>query len=130
MPKPRNARFWIWWNNDWVKITLRPGQEITLYCGGPTDEGYSHEWETFSHEGDRIECSTLVEASDCDGRLDRYGEWECPLDQLQGIPEEQLTEWCEVKCEYVPSGEVLPPRPEWVTLSKGQRDYAAEAMGY
>ena len=25
----KNARFWIWENNGWIKLTLCPGQELT-----------------------------------------------------------------------------------------------------
>ena len=39
-----NARFWQWINGGPVKITLRPGQTITHYVGGSTDEGYERTW--------------------------------------------------------------------------------------
>ena len=49
-----NARFWIWWNGDWVKITLRPGQSIAMRCGGATDEGFNVESSGYEHDGDRV----------------------------------------------------------------------------
>jgi hypothetical protein len=31
MQHPINARFWVWYAGDWVKLTLRPGDRRGLY---------------------------------------------------------------------------------------------------
>ncbi len=114
-----NARFWIW-ANGWVKITLRPGQRLTHESGGPTDEGFSYTAETWTHEGDHVRSEWEVNASDCDGRLDRGGASCCPLDKLRArdMHAEGFQENVGIFA------------PEWQDAGRYQRDYAAEAAGY
>jgi hypothetical protein len=50
---------------------------------------------------------------DCDGRLDRYSEYECHVRELDARHLENEL--------YLPN---------WKLLEASQRDYTAEAMGY
>lgn len=64
-----NARFWVYWNYDWVKLTLAPGQVLQLYDGGSTEEGYWFLEELFEHDGDTVVRTTRSGGSDCDGPI-------------------------------------------------------------
>jgi hypothetical protein len=120
-----NARFWVWENDGWIKITLKPGQTLRHFRGGETDEGYSNEWQSYEYDGDE---GTVVsrysnESRDCDGRHVYYADSHCPISELQARPPEPADpEWG--------TEEIPVPRPEWRKGSASQRDYYAEAMGY
>jgi hypothetical protein len=111
----RNARFWIWHADGWVKLTLKPGQTLRTWTGGDHDEGWSTESHTFSHEGDHVRDEWYHDGTDCDGRLSRGGVAMCALPRLAA------------RCDRY----TQPHRvPEWVDAGRWQRDLAAEAMGY
>ncbi len=69
----KNARFWIFHNGDFVKITLKPNvlSTITITNGGSTDEGYDWMCTTYTHVGHGIERGWDREARDCDGPIVR-----------------------------------------------------------
>ena len=113
-----NARFWIYHNETWSKITLRPGESVEFTGGGRTDEGFSYWAESYEHVGDGIESRSASNASDCDGPLDRYCDCYCPLERISALP----AEWN--------GSNHMPDRPEWHRVSEGQRDYYAERAGY
>lgn len=114
----QNARFWTFINGDWVKLTLAPGYEITHTEGGPTDEGFHREWNTWAHTGEGVERTWETSSRDCDGRLDRSGECCATLEQLRA----------RNIGEYGPNPGALVP--EWTECDSRQRDYNAEAAGY
>ncbi len=109
-----NARFWIYWNDGFVKITLAPGQEIALSYGGPCEEGYSYTTEVFRHVGDRVETESHQKARDCDGPMERHWYGECRMDRLDARDADEFG----------------PARPDWEEMHSDQRDYYAEAMNY
>ena len=107
--------FYIYWNDDYTKLTLTPGQEVALSYGGPCEEGYSYTAEVFRHAGDGVTCETHTQASDCDGPMEHHYEGFCRADRLALRPaygDEQLL------------------LPEWGRVAASQRDIYAEAMGY
>jgi hypothetical protein len=108
-----NARFWIWHNDGWVKLTLRPGQVFTVVDGGPTDEGYSYTAQVYTHEGDHILRETSTRAADCDGPHEYYADCTAALDALQ-----------EYLCD---DGTRVP---SWERVRASQRDRFAEDAGY
>jgi hypothetical protein len=110
-----NARFWDCVGYGWVKITLRPGQQLHHSSGGPTDEGYHWVASTWEHDHDQVRMIEASRSRDCDGRLDTYTEHVCPLAELNAKP------W-----DPSPSGRI----PKWRRVNSSQRDYAAEAAGY
>lgn len=122
----RNARFWYYVNDSWVKITLREGQALTHNTGGPTDEGYSYSSQTWTHTGAGVMLEWCCEARDCDGRFDRAGDSFCPLDSLAS---RVLERYDDATGEDVPDP-TCPPVPEWKPGDSYQRDYSAEAAGY
>jgi hypothetical protein len=126
---PPNARFWVYWNDQYTKLTLRPGEELSFSQGGRTDEGWFRNSETYEYQYEhdtppRIVVSVENAGADCDGRLDRYYQSACDVDQLQA----RLVDESDCLWEYP---DVRGLRlPQWQPLSAHQRDYAAEAMGY
>ena len=128
----RNARFWTWLNDGWVKITLLPEQTLTHHTGGPTDEGYSYTTLTYEHEGDAVRCEESTAACDCDGRLDRGCESYCRLDDLRQRDMGSVDECGQWRGdEYVACPENAGIfAPSWIRADRWQRDYAAEAAGY
>lgn len=115
----RNARFWVW-RNGWVKLTLTPGQVVTIRSGGPHDEGWSFCAETFEHCGQWVQSEIYEEGCDCDGRYSRGGMWECSLADLRAR---------DMARDDAPENTGIFA-PAWQKTDCHQRDYAAEAMGY
>ena len=113
----RNARFWVWWHCEWVKLTLEPGQDLSATCGGRHEEGWSYTSKTWRHDGDRVIRETTTNASDCDGRIDFYQDDFCLLENLKA-EEPFLHEDAEIRV------------PAWERLSASQRDHEAERAGY
>lgn len=86
-----------------------------------TDEGWSSVHETFTLTDDGVMLESYTDGRDCDGRMSTHGEAFCPFDKLSAI----------VPWEYRDNPDAAPFRyPEWQELSRGQRDYSAEAAGY
>lgn len=117
-----NARFWIWYNDSWVKLTMRPGQVIEFVAGGSTDEGCWSECRSFVMSGPEVrpEYATVTEECcryerDCDGPHEESSQYECILHLLQNR-------------DIAVAG--APPLPAWQLVDSGQRDHYAEAMGY
>jgi hypothetical protein len=110
-----NARFWVWWNDGWVKLTLMPGQTLAVGYGGPCEEGWSRYSEQWSHVGDRVEREWVSEGRDCDGRLSQYGEDFAWLSELASVGRGEFEE-------------MLAPR--WHDSQSSQRDEFAELAGY
>ena len=112
----QNARFWVMWKGGYVKITLKPGQEVMLQERQRTDEGYFNLIEGYAlTQGGMVIAKWSEWGADCDGRYERGGEAYCPISQL-------------VSRESYPDGEYR--LPEWQREKQHQRDYAAEAVGY
>ena len=109
-----NARFWMYWNDGFVRLTLRPHQEIVLAYGGPTDEGYARHAEIYRHCGDSVECEVHDEYRDCDGPGERHWYGFARLDNLDTMPADTHG----------------PDRPQWEKICENQRDRYAEAMNY
>lgn len=74
--KKRNARFWDWVNNGWVKITLKPGQSLSHHRHSKDEEGYSYEhteWNYFVDGEDEITRNWISGGRDCDGEIRNTG---------------------------------------------------------
>ncbi len=108
-----NARFWIMWNGDWVKITLRPGQSISMCAGRNHEEGFSCEAEVYSFDCDVVECAITSWGRDCDGRYDVHMNYHCHVTQL--------------KAHDMDDGTI---RPQWERGHCEQYDQFAEMAGY
>lgn len=116
--KPPNARFWTYERGGWVKLTLRPGQSLQLYTGGPCDEGCHFESVKWTHEGDRVTCEYHTWGKDCDGRHEYHSLRACKIGELKGMDHTDPE-----------SGQRLA-LPMWERADESQRDCSAKAMGY
>jgi hypothetical protein len=115
-----NARFWVWWNGDWVKLTLEPGGVCEFGMSHATDEGWAAEYQKYEYDDEAMVVrSTMVDDGvDCDGRLTREAEYTCSLHLLLSMSSDMD--------EYG----WRPDRPEWQKGHACQRDYEAEKAGY
>jgi len=119
--KNTNVRFWQWHNDGWVKLTLRPGQELSHTVSGGTEEGYRSEWTTWSYDGDQG-VVYLIESSrerDCDGLYDSHAEYAC-----------NVTDVAKWESAVFDPNEETHKTPVWQRFECGQRDYTAESMNY
>jgi hypothetical protein len=116
----RNARFWMYVNRDFVKITLKPNQQLKWGFRKPTDEGYHAEYYIWEHQGNRLVEDLYTESRDCDGKGSSHDVYEFDLFAAK------------VEFGRVTNDEIGPllPRPDWQRVRSSQRDYSAEAMGY
>lgn len=118
-----NARFWEFLNGGWVKITLRPDQRVTVYSGGPCDEGYHWKRESWTHEGDHVAYRWATDSKDCDGRYQDDGKLCCALADLRAR---------DALDPELPDATIAPHRwlPVWGRARRSFRDFTAEAAGY
>jgi hypothetical protein len=153
----QNARFWVYENGDWVKLTVRPGKPLQWGYSRATEEGYHSEGHEWRIEDDMVIHEATSDGRDCDGRLQQFAEYQCKLGLLPGeVPEGnndvrcrfcQQTlrlsddrEWIDwhdrLFCPdtshvlHVPVVGFNPPRCPWDRASASQRDEYAEAAGY
>jgi hypothetical protein len=118
-----NARFWTRINGDVVKITIKPGQEMSHFQGNWTEEGFirrSHAWE---FDGQSVVASFHIYEKDCDGPFENFGEHECFLNSLR------VNHADEPEYQQFHEGELIK-FPQWALNSASQRDHYAESMGY
>lgn len=116
-----NVRFWIYWGEDCVKLTLTPGQAIEIGYGSPTDEGWSSHFEKYEYDAEEgvVQCEIVDDGSDCDGRLTSFWNGECAISRLASMD--------MVDSEFEPNG---LRQPDWVEQGRSQRDEFAEMAGY
>ena len=123
--RPRRARFWVFVNMDWVKITLRQSHSLSHFISQPTEEGYHHEATTWTFEGRLVTREWTDGGRDCDGYIERAGRSVCHLEDLHAEPaydEGTLTAYHNQQHIH---------RPLWEDDGNGYvRDEFAEAAGY
>ncbi len=108
-----NARFWVWWNSSWCKLTIRPGQTLGMYAGRSTDEGFAAEAHTYTLEDGEVQAVLTTWGRDCDGRHEWHWDGYCPISKL--------------RADETPDGTLTPA---WKQSSSCQRDEHAEMAGY
>jgi hypothetical protein len=79
----QSARFWIYEHDDYVRLTLKPGDSYTYSTGGATDEGSHYEGTTWTREGEYVNRFYGSYGRDCDGYMETSGEDRCHLSQLR-----------------------------------------------
>lgn len=121
MPLP-NARFWVYWNQQHTKLTIKPGQTLRMFRTGATDEGYAYEGEEYYYDPElRVIHNTRDSGgSDCDGPIDYHNEWICQVNRLH---DQQMF------IDGEPAKGTIQ-MPAWQCERSWQRDHYAEAMGY
>lgn len=126
----KNARFWTWHNDGWVKLTLRPGQSLTHHVGGRTDEGWFSEATTWMHAVSEIVRENDSSGCDCDGPLYRHWRDRCCLDELAVVSHVKQSDDFERYPDGWMPDYAAPLTPAWESVSSSQRDVYAEAVGY
>lgn len=117
-----NARFYVYVNKDWCKLTLKKEQKVEIRRGGPTEEGYYAFADIYEFDGDHVHHEHHYYAKDCDGPFEKHSYYICPVSDLKKLePEEIEFDGCTLS---------LPARPDWQEVSSYQRDIYAEMMGY
>lgn len=124
------ARFWIRWNGDWVKLTLRGDNGLgdgcaELVVSEQTEEGWRREYQAYWIDGDVVACSVVERERDCDGLHEYAWEGFCPLADLRAREPYDATD-----ATYTPEVGVARCLPAWREADRHQRDYTAEGMGY
>ena len=120
--RPAAARFWTYHRGGYVRLSLRPGEQLRHETGGPTDEGYHGEASIYTHAGDDIALDWATWGRDCDGRTESYGASFAPLATLTARDAFDLTNG---------ASEARGIRlPVWNRGRTRNRDHAAEAAGY
>ena len=138
---PPNVRFWTWWNDGLVKITLKPDQRIELSRSSRDEEGWSSSAEIFTHDGDEIVSECYSDGTDCDGRSSSSSNFWAPLAAMNKRPCFHWVDLHELKRAdpSIPAWHVEIPQfhegrpmtgPEWIKGKSSQRNYSAEAAGY
>lgn len=112
----RNARFWTWMNDGWVKITLSPGETLAHYTCRSHDEGWSSTANSWEYDGETIVSTLTEDGRDCDGRSSYHASCWTTVDKLR-------------ENEFVESGEVIRT-PRWEQGERVCYDQFAEQAGY
>lgn len=107
-----NARFWVWWRDGAVKLTLRPGQALAVDSFERHEEGWASESESWAYDGRVVTRECATDGTDCDGRLSASATHGCALTRLRDRDVDGI------------------PFPEWEERNHSRRDYQAEAAGY
>jgi hypothetical protein len=125
-----NARIWLWLNDGWVKLTVQPDQPLRHSTFCRHDEGWSAEYHTWTWDGETLveECAT--DGRDCDGRLSTHSARLTTLAQFRACPAFAYFNPLDLRLPLIQLPVPGMALPEWTEGERGQRDYAAEAMGY
>lgn len=118
----KNARFWIYWNEGFVKLTMRESDEINLFASSAHEEGWSSRYENYTYEDGVVMYHSVLDGRDCDGRLTHESLSTCHVDKLSSRdPYNEESEYCpEVGAKF----------PEWKRKDERQYDEYAVAAGY
>lgn len=120
--KFKNARFWEWVNDGWVKITLKPDQKLQHGTFSYTDEGWSSTLTEWYHDLDTVERSDFSDGVDCDGRISRSNESSCPIEYLKARDMSQVDGMEKENASIF--------APEWEHGRGAVYDREAEKAGY
>lgn len=98
--KAINARFLVYVNSGFVKLTLSPGQRLSWSQASPTEEGWHRDSEAWHFDGVGVFHMWCSEGRDCDGLLSHSGEDMCAIELLAARPAwdgiHMLPRWEEV----------------------------------
>jgi len=109
-----NARFWIYINGGFVKLTLRPEEALEHFFSERTDEGFRSVYQSWEYDGSVVVRQWFIRERDCDGRHEDGGVayWDDgKVAPSYSDPDTMLPVWVDGEDYY-------------------HRDHTAEAMGY
>ena len=76
----------LWWNGRLRNFRVKEGKDLTLHWSEPTDEGYTYLSELLYLEHGIVYRESSSGGCDCDGPIDRYYEYTCPVEKLHALP--------------------------------------------
>jgi hypothetical protein len=123
----RTARFWVWENGGWVKLTLKPGEERSRYHSCRTEEGYAADCVTWTSTEEGVLRESATDGRDCDGRYSSCRTDLARFENLHAVPA-----WVEdgAPPELDEKGQPLM-RPHWEEERPACIfDEYAQAVGY
>lgn len=109
------ARFWVFENGGWIKLSIKPGDGLCWHWSARHEEGWSAAEHCWRIEGNRVVEEWSTDGRDCDGRLGSSGVRTCRLDELALIPIEE---------------QPAIRRPAWERGRTVINDHSARAAGY
>lgn len=121
----KTIRFWVFWRNSWVKLTLRAGRRLYAHHSSRDEEGFGYQWSDWFLDNDLLIEQWGNGGRDCDGRIDRSGRSCCPLHKLASVPAyDDGTNDCRHDGRLI-------MRPAWEDSGRVEiRDEYAELSGY
>lgn len=132
LAKHGRARFWLYWNRSFVRLTLKPGETMSFHTGGYHDEGWWRDAETFEYRDGIVYRSVARDSTDCDGRHGSYRDLECPVDKLKAVKPcgwlGNIYQGWELKQKVAGQEGVM--LPDWEEESAREYDQFAEMMNY
>ena len=133
-PTHLTVRFWTFYRNSWVKLTLREGQEIRFGFSALDSEGFHYEFERYYLEGDTVVSEWRAGGRDCDGSLDRVGSLYCSIHRLKAIKAYASDEYSGAAAkwwekDWLFNGQRIY-RPDWLKSNELIHDQFAEAANY
>jgi len=112
------ARFWVFWQRGWVKISVPRGKSRRMFESHAHEEGYSFTDETYYHMEDGTLVAECVSGGrDCDGRLEHYTTLEGHANLIDDP-------------HYDKDDDEIYIRPRWKVVERSQWDQYAELAGY
>ena len=117
---PESVFFFVWWDGGYKCVILSKEEpKCQLERGGPDEEGYYYESETFTLTQDSngnwiVDVDRYTDGRDCDGRLETSDNYWCHVGELGNK---------RSRCGCFPV-------PNWQDGGGSQRDHYAEAMNY
>lgn len=111
----KNARFHVYVNGGYVKLTLRPGQSLQWAKSEWNGEGSSWQWDKWENDNGVVINTYASGGRDCDGIHREGGARHCAIDKLKG------------EADYEDSS-IL--KPEWINGAAEVYDQYAELANY
>lgn len=111
----RNARFWVFVNGGFVKLTIPTGIEYSWGRSTHGGEGPHHEAVRWEYHDGLVTEEYDEWGSDCDGKYESFVKRACHVTELT---------W-----DVALSGDA-PDLPNWTVVDESRRDHSAERAGY
>jgi len=123
------ARFWVFVNEGFVRLSLKDGESIEHTTGGLADEGHGYESTKWERDGEIITRHYIAWGADCDGRYERHSTDTAHIEELERVEHyPPVQDWLQL--DRPEDWPIVCLTPNWESGERGQRDYSAEAAGF
>ena len=86
MEKKISARFWVYHNGSFVKLSIAPGKCLSHGNYERHEEGWSSYGQQWENDGEAVTWGEYSDGVDCDGRLSQSSTYMCALGDLKARP--------------------------------------------